>query len=170
MDRLLQASPRRRALTGALAAVLFSLALIGSLPQTARSAGGKCPYCNLAVLKNEPTLDNTVAMRHGPNRIEYRCVYCAVAQANSDKYKGDVTILAPSEVKGKPVLLTRKGDKWSAKPATAVFVAEKAHHRYCQITYRALTGKPGFDAYVKKNARVRTAKPLTLAQLVQKAN
>ena len=48
-----------------------------------------------------------IANRFGRKRIEYRCVYCALSDAKS--YNGDITILAPSELKGKPVLLTREG-------------------------------------------------------------
>jgi hypothetical protein len=108
-----------------------------------------------------------VALRYGRKRIEYRCVYCALAQARTD-YKGDVTILAPSEIKGKPVLISRKDGKWSVSPESAVFVGQKVNHQQCQTGYRAFSSQAGFDAYVKKHHElVRDAKPLTLAQMVE---
>ena len=62
--------------------------------------------------------------------------------------------------------VTRKAGKWSA-PAGTVFVAQKASHRVCQVTYRAFTSKAAFDAHVKKNqAQLTDAKPLGLDQLV----
>lgn len=156
---------RRRLLTGSLAA-FFSLGAVGIVAGPVAAHEAKCPYCKLDVVQDTATLDNEVALRYGRKRIEYRCVFCALAQAKSE-FKGDLTILAPSEAKGKPILISRKGGKWSA-PAGAVFVGERANHRYCQITYRAFTNRAAFDAYVKKNqARVKDAKPLTLAQMVE---
>jgi hypothetical protein len=91
---------------------------------------------------------------------------CAIAQAKKE-FKGDVTIEAPSETKGKPVIITRKDGKWSA-PEKAVFVGVKASHQHCQIAYRALTDKDAFDKWVKANEVVlKDAKPLTLAEMVE---
>jgi hypothetical protein len=81
--------------------------------------------------------------------------------------KGDLTITAPAEAKGKVVKISRKGGKWTATPASAVFVGAKVSHRYCQTGYRAVTSRKAFDAYVRANKKiVGDAKPLTLAQMI----
>lgn len=160
---------RRRILAGGLAAfaTLTAASLSGIAAGPALAHDADCPYCKLKVTQDTATEDNEVALRYGRKRIEYKCVFCAVADANNGAYKdGDVTILAPSEKKGQLIPITRKAGKWSA-PAGTVFVAKKASHRVCQVTYRAFTSKAGFDAYVQKNRGVvRDAQPLTLDQLV----
>jgi hypothetical protein len=86
-------------------------------------------------------------------------------------YQGDLTILAPSEVKGKPVTLARKDGKWSATPEGAVFVGQKVNHRSCQVGYRALTNRAAFDPWVKKHqaALGESPQPLTLEQMLELA-
>jgi len=158
----------RRILTGGLAALLSlgALSAVEMRLQPALALEADCPFCNLAVLKNTPKLDNETTLRHGRKRIEYRCVYCALADAITE-FKGDVTIIAPSEKKGKPVTLKRTAGKWSVMPASAVFVAQPVSHRHCQVGYRALTSKAAFANYVKANKKVvGAAKPLSLAQMV----
>lgn len=126
----------------------------------------KCPHCTLDVVQDTEQQDNEVALRYGRKRIEYRCVFCALSQAISE-FKGDLTILAPSEIKGKPVVISRKDGKWSVSPETTVFVAHKVNHRHCQIGYRAFTSRAGFDAHVKSHPDLlRDAKPLTLEEMV----
>lgn len=158
---------RRRALTGGLAALvaLGLPGLIAARPALAHDAN--CPYCKLKVTQDNAAQDNEVPLRYGRKRIEYKCVFCAIADTNNGTYKsGDVTILAPSQIKGKPIPVTRKGGKWSA-PAGTVFVGVKASHKVCQNTYRAFTNKAAFEGYVKKNpAQFEDAKPLTLDQMV----
>lgn len=160
---------RCRALAGGLAALVAAAGLPGLVAaRPALAHDADCPYCKLKVVQDTPDLDNEVALRYGRKRIEYRCVYCALAEAQTEQYaKGDLTILAPSEKKGQPVPITRTAGKWSA-PAGTVFVGVKASHKVCQVTYRALTGKAAFDAYVQKNkAQVGAdAKPLTLEQML----
>ena len=147
-------------LTGVLAGGVGSVSV---RPAVAHEA--KCPVCKLDVVQDTATQDNEVALKAGRKRIEYRCVYCAVADAKS--YKSDITILAPSELKGKPVVISRKGDQWSMAPAGALFVAEKVNHRQCQAGYRAFTTKAAFDKWVQAHkAVVGEAKPVTLEQLV----
>lgn len=164
---LMNILPHRRLLAATLAAL--SLSAFAAVVRPARAHETKCPYCKLDVTQDTATLDNEVALRYGRKRIEYKCVHCALAEAKTE-YSGDLSISAPSETKGKPVVITRTGGKWSASPATAVFVAQKVSHRHCQIGYRALTDKAGFDVYVKKNqALLKNAKPLTLAQMVELA-
>ena len=158
---------RRLIITGAAAAMLGSLA--GPLVRPALAHEAKCPVCKLDVPQDTDEQDNEVAIRSGRKRIEYRCVFCAVQDAKS--YTGEISVLAPSDVKGKPVLLSRKDDKWSVQPETAVFVATKVPHRQCQVGYRAFTSKAAFEAYAKKHADVvgADAKPLTVAQFVEVA-
>lgn len=154
-----------RRITGAMALIVV-LGATGLAGRPAAAHEAKCPYCKMDVVQDTQTMDNEVALKYGRKRIEYRCVYCAIADANK-KVKSDLTILAPSEVKGKPVLIARKDGKWTASPETAVFVAEQVSHRYCQVGYRAMTDKAGFDAYVAKHqTHVKDAKPHTLDEVV----
>ena len=152
-------------LAALIAAATLSLSGFSARPAMAHDAD--CPYCKLKVTQDTKEQDNEVPLRYGRKRIEYKCVFCAIADTNNGAYKdGDVTILAPSETKGKPVPVTRKGGKWSA-PEGSVFVGVKASHRHCQTTYRAFTSKAAFEAHVKKNgALLKNAKPLTLDELV----
>ncbi|MGV3719275.1 MAG: hypothetical protein ACO1SX_00070 [Actinomycetota bacterium] len=156
---------RRLLLAGSLAAALAApIAALSVRPVLAHEA--KCPVCKLDVVQDTDKLDNEVALRSGRKRIEYRCVYCALSDAKS--YTGDITILAPSEIKGKPVLLSRKEGKWSVAPDTAVFVGHKVSHRSCELGYRALTTKSAFDKWIHANHELlKDAKPLTLAELLQ---
>lgn len=152
----------RRAFAGLI--TTFALAAGGIVPAFAHEA--PCPYCKITITQDTPTQDNETVLRLGRKRIEYKCVYCALAEANTKYKTSDVTILAPSEKKGAPVEITRKGGTWYA-PEGTVFVAVKASHRICQATYRAFTGKAGYDAYVAKNkAKLPDAKPLTLTEMV----
>jgi hypothetical protein len=126
-----------------------------------------CPYCRLDVVQDTAEQDNEVALRYGRKRIEYRCVFCALAQARTE-FKGDVSILAPSEIKGKPVVISRKEGQWTVMPETAVFVGQKVNHQHCQTGYRAFSCRAGFDAHIKKHPELlRDARPLTLAQMVE---
>jgi len=165
MNRL---STRRLPLAGSLAAVLaVPIASLSVRPVLAHE--GKCPVCKLDVVQDTDKLDNEVALKSGRKRIEYRCVYCALSDAKS--YSGDITVLAPSEIKGKPVMLSRKDGKWSVAPETAVFVGQKVNHRSCELGYRALTTKSAFDKWVHANHELlKDAKPLTLPEMLQVAS
>ena len=155
-------SQRRRFLLGGLAALVFASFV---LPAYAHETD--CPLCHLSVVQDTATQNNEVALRFGRKRIEYRCVWCALSEAQTDFAKGDITILAPSEIKGKPVVISRAANKWSVGPTSAVFVGVNAGHKTCPITYRAFSNQAAFDAYLKKTGGVvKGAKPLTLAQLL----
>jgi hypothetical protein len=159
---------RRLFIAGNLALVL-SAGLAGPALRPVLAHEAKCPLCKLDVVQDTDKLDNEVALKSGRKRIEYRCVYCALQDAKS--YTGDITILAPSELKGKPVLLARKEGKWSAAPETAVFVGQKVNHRSCQVGYRALTTKDAFDKWVHANHELlKDAKPLTLPEMLAVAS
>ncbi len=158
---------RRTLLAGTLAALLGG-AVLNSDQRPALAHEAKCPVCKLDVVQDTDKLDNEVALKFGRKRIEYRCVWCALTDAKT--YKGDVTILAPSEIKGKPVLLTRKGGTWSVAPETAVFVGHKVSHRSCELGYRALTTQVAFQKWVEANpALLKDAKPLNLEQMLELA-
>lgn len=160
-------STRRLLLVGTLATILAA-PLAGLSVRPARAHEAQCPVCKLDVVQDTAALDHEVALRSGRKRIEYRCIYCALHDAKS--FTGDVTILAPSELKGKPVVLSRKEGVWSALPATAVFVGQKVDHRSCQLGYRALTGQPAFEKWVHANPELLSgAKPLSLSQMLDVA-
>ena len=156
---------KRSFLRGTLVVLALSTVTISSAPLLAHEAA--CPLCTLPVVQDTSEQDNEVALRYGRKRIEYRCVYCALQEAHSE-YSGDLSVLAPSEDKGAPVVLKRVNNKWSADPQNAVFAAQKANHKVCQITYRAFATQAAFDAYVKKHADRfdKDTKPLTLAQML----
>lgn len=175
---------RRRGVNGAMrwmisavGAAAAVMGIIGVLvcggPVSVAAAGGgrgdKCPYCYLEVLKDTAEADNAVTLTQGAGKkeVRYRCVFCAIARAKTD-FKGDVTITAPTETKGKPVRILRREGKWSMEPVSALFVAVPSTHNHCQTTYRALTGKEGFDAYVAKNgALLKSARALNLTEMVE---
>lgn len=126
-----------------------------------------CPYCGMKVVQDTKTEDNEVVLRYGNKRIEYRCVLCAIAEAKS-RFKGDVTITAPSNVKGKPVIISRKAGDWTANPTTALFVYAKGSHKECEVRYRAVANKEAFDAFVKANPKVlEGAKAVSLKEMVE---
>jgi hypothetical protein len=149
----------------AIAAGTFSGAV---LPRPAIAHEATCPICKLDVVQDTAQLDNEVALKFGRKRIEYRCVFCALSDAKN--YTGDVTILAPSELKGKPVLLTRTSGEWKVAPESAVFVGQKVNHRSCQVGYRALTSREAFDRWIRANQTLLgDAKPLSLKEMLELA-
>jgi hypothetical protein len=132
-----------------------------------------CPLCGLKVVQATKTQDNEVVLRFGKKRIEYRCVYCALADAK--KYDGDLFVYAPSETKGKPVILSRAAGRWSVVkvegerivPAEgAVFLNAFDGHKECAALSRAFHSQAGFDAYKPK---AKDAKSLTLDEMLAKA-
>lgn len=156
---------------GLVAALSLGALLVPSLfaltTQPAMAHETPCPYCGLKVVQDTKEQDNEVVLRYGNKRIEYRCVLCAFADAKK-KYKNDVTILAPSTVKGKPATIVRKDGKWSITPATAGFVYAEGSHKQCQDRYRAVLDHPGYDAYVKaKGATLKDAKHLSLTEMIE---
>ena len=146
-------------------AVVLTGSLIGTVMTPAIAHETKCPYCKLPVVQDTKELDNEVLLRVGNKRIEYRCVMCAFAQSKA-KFKGDLTILAPTNVKGKKVTITRKSGQWSADPSTVVFVYQKGDHKQCQELYRAVPDEKTAAAYAK-NKGFNDAKFLTLAQMIE---
>ena len=158
---------RRLFFAGIFAAAL-GLGVAGPALRPALAHEAKCPVCKLDVVQDTDQLDNEVAIRSGRKRIEYRCVFCALQ--DSKTYTGDITILAPSELKGKPVVLTRTAGTWSVAPETAVFVGQKVNHRSCQLGYRALTNQAAFDRWIQANPDLlKDAKPLTLPSMLELA-
>ena len=142
---------------------LGGLLLLGStVPAMAHET--KCPYCRMDVVQDTKTEDNEVVLRYGNKRIEYRCVLCAIAQAKT-KFKGDVTIIAPSTTKGKPITITRTGGKWAA-PAGTVFVYQKGSHSKCQDLYRAAASEAAATGYAKAKG-LSEAKNLSLTEMVE---
>ncbi len=136
--------PSRRLVAGLFAAALFAPILTSS----ASAHVAPCSYCDRTITQDTATQDNEVALKFGRKRIEYKCVYCALAEAQSD-YKGDLSILAPSEKKGEPIVLQRQSNKWSASTPSAVFVLnEPLQHKVCNVQARAFTSKTAAQSYV----------------------
>ena len=152
-------------MASALAAILSTFGTGIATPAYAHDA--KCPFCKLDVVQDTKELDNEVKLRLGNKRLEYRCVMCAIAHTKA-KHKGDVTILAPSTVKGKPVTITRTAGEWKVEPETAVFAFQKGTHAKCQDLYRALTSKDEFDKYAKAKG-LKEAEALTLTEMIERS-
>lgn len=145
---------------------LLAILLIIAPVRTGEAHEAKCPHCELDLTQDTPQQDNEVALKYGKKRIEYKCVMCAIADAEKS-YKGDLTILAPSQVKGKPVEICRIEGNWSA-PDSTVFIGHKIKHRYCERGYRAFTTVAAFNTHVEKfKVQLKGAKPVTLAELVK---
>ena len=130
-----------------------------------------CPFCGQAVTQDTPAQDNEVALKFGRKRIEYKCVFCALAEAHSE-YKGDLSIIAPSEKKGEPVLIKREADKWTLAPASAVFVLnEPLKHKLCQAQARAYSTREAAQSFVDANKEtLPNAAILTLDEMVKAAS
>ncbi len=158
----------KKLMSGICTAALGLMVMAGfAMPLRAHEA--KCPHCELDLTQNTPEQDNEVALKFGKKRIEYKCVMCAIADAEKS-YTGDLTVLAPSEIKGKPVEIARKSGAWSA-PEGTVFIGNKVKHRYCERGYRAFTTRSAFDAHVQKyKALLSDAKPITLDEMVKISN
>ncbi len=126
-----------------------------------------CPFCAQTLTQDTATQDNEVTLKLGKKRIEYKCVYCALSEAKTE-YKGDLSILAPSEKKGEPVTLKRTDGKWTASEENVAFVAQKANHKICNVTYRAFTTIEAAQVYIANNKeQLPDTKPLTLAQMLE---
>jgi hypothetical protein len=150
---------------GVLAASLLALIASPFITSVASAHEGPCPYCSMPITQDTATQDNEVALKIGRKRIEYKCVYCAVAEAHTE-YKGDLSIYAPSEKKGEPVVLKRTGDRWSVLPSTAYFVSNNSvKHRTCEVQARAFTTEKEALSYAKE----KNLKAISLEQLVASA-
>ncbi|RYX85083.1 hypothetical protein EON83_07500 [bacterium] len=150
---------------------LFATALLSSLATPAAFAHvAPCPYCGMSITQDTPTQDNEVALRVGRKRIEYKCVYCALAEAQTE-YTGDLTILAPSEKKGQPVVITRKNGQWSAGTEGAVYVLNSpVKHKVCEEQARAYTSKEAAQKFIDANKEtLPSARIVTLTELVKAA-
>lgn len=137
-------------------------------PVSAFAHEAPCPYCAMPITQDTPDQDNEVALKAGRKRIEYKCVYCALSEAQSD-YTGDLSLSAPSEKKGEPIVLKRADGKWSALPATPFFVSsEPLKHKICNVQARAFTTKEAAQAYIDAHKdTLADAKPLTLDEMVK---
>ena len=154
-------TPRRAA--GTLAALL----VIGGLITPSFAHEAPCPFCAQAITQDTAEQDNETVLKIGRKRIEYKCVFCALSEAKTE-YKGDLTILAPSEKKGEPIKLERKGDQWTASAEGVRFIAQKGDHKVCQMLYRAFTTEDAAKTYIEKHKEhFADAKPLTLAQMLE---
>jgi hypothetical protein len=126
-----------------------------------------CPYCDMTITQDTPEQDNETVLKFGRKRIEYKCVYCALAEAKTEYAEGDLSILAPSEKKGQPVVLKRTGGIWAATPATAAFVVNTPlKHKACAAQARAFHTEAAAKEYATKNG---FDAPLTLTQLLERA-
>lgn len=137
-----------------------SLAFVALSVSTSKAHEAECPFCKLALVQNTDKVDNEVVMMFGNKKIEYRCIYCVFA--DQGRYKGDLTVNAPSEKKGAPIVIKRTGGVWTA-PDSTVFLQQFKRHKNCASHSRAFTSKAAFDVYVKENG-IADATAHTLAQ------
>lgn len=156
----------RNTVAGFGLAATLTLGLVGTLASPAMAHETDCPYCKLKVVQDTKEVDNEVVLAYGNKKIEYRCVMCALAHAKT-KYKSrDLTILAPSTIKGKKVTITKKDGEWSLSPSTAMFVFEKGNHDKCQDLYRAAIDHAAAVAWASKKG-LKEAKHLSLKDMVE---
>lgn len=127
-----------------------------------------CPLCGLKVVQSTKDQDNEVVLRYGKKKIEYRCVYCVLVDAA--KYEGDLYVYAPSETKGKPIILLRTEGKWAAVKDVdgklvpeegVVFLNDFSDHGKCALRSRAFRSKEALEKYAKG------AKALTLEEMLE---
>lgn len=123
-----------------------------------------CQFCKLMVVQNTETQDNEVVLQFGNKKIEYRCVYCAIA--DSGRYRGDIVIYAPSEKVGEPVIIFRKEVKCTTRSEKAVFLNMFKDHPQCAELSRAFHTHEAFNAYVAER-KVKNPKALKLDELVE---
>jgi hypothetical protein len=141
--------------------------LVASLSSVAFAHEAPCPYCAMPITQDTAQQDNEVALKYGRKRIEYKCVYCAVADSKTEYGSGDISILAPSDKKAQPIILKRTGGAWSAAPATAAFVLNQPlKHKTCDIQARAFTTAVAAKAYAQAKG---FPAPLSLTELVEQA-
>jgi len=154
----------RRVLAGLFTATLFASF---SAP-SAWAHIAPCPYCSLTVSQDTATQDNEVALKIGRKRIEYKCVFCALSEAQSD-YQGDLSILAPSEKKGEPIMLMRQNGKWSSMTEGAAYVLNSPlQHKICSVQARAFGSQAAAQAYLDAHKdQLPSAKIVTLDELVK---
>ena len=140
--------------------LLGALALLSSV---AVAHAAPCGYCH------KPIVGTPYVLKNAKHSEQFKCAYCAVADASgADDWKGDVTMIAPSENAKKPVTLKRVGGKWKQFPASAVFTeASPIRHSKCGEQYRAFTTKAAAQKYIKTGA---ADKVISLAELVRKAS
>ena len=146
---------------GGLAAMLFvGSTVLTSSTRPAFAHEAPCPYCTMTITPDTATQDNETVLKAGRKRIEYKCVYCALAEAKTE-YKGDLTITTPSEKKGAPIIIKRVGGVWSV-PANTTFVStSRIKHKVCHVQARAFIKPASAQAFAKKIG----GQVLTLAQL-----
>ena len=156
---------RRKTLGGLAALFVVGSTGVWSSTRVAMAHEAPCPYCAMKITQDTPTRDNETVMKYGRKRIEYKCVYCAVAEAKTEYTKGDVTIFAPSEKKGAPVIVKRTGGKWSAPDGATFVVTQRIKHKMCHVQARAFSTNAAAQAHAKKNG----GDVLTLEQLVAMA-
>jgi len=147
-----------------LASAILAFGTFGTVsPAFAHEAD--CPYCKIKLVQNTKDQDNEVVVKFGNKKIEYRCIYCVLA--DEKKLTGDLIVYAPSESVGKPIILKRTNGTWSA-PEGTVFLNAFRRHRECAGNSRTFTSKSAFDKYVAAN-NVSNAKALTLKEMLTEA-
>lgn len=151
--------------TKTLMAALLLLGGTFAITSTASAHEGDCPYCKLKLVQNTKDEDNEVVVKFGNKRIEYRCVYCVVA--DQAKLKGDLIVYAPSDKAGSPVILKRTNGTWSA-PEGTLFLNTFKRHKTCAAESRTFSSKANFDKYVKAKS-IEGAKALTLTEFLAEA-
>lgn len=125
--------------------------------------GVECAYCSIDVAPAD-----VVTMTHAGKAHKYKCVYCALDEAQGEYKNGNAVVSAPSEKKGKPVVIRRVGGKWIS-PAGASFVGPaKLRHPICNVQYRAFTSRAAAQAYIAKNKKsLGNVQPLSFAQVLK---
>ena len=140
-----------------------ALAILALLTSGAVGFAAQCGYCHKSIEGTPYILKNKT------HSEAFKCTYCAIAEAQGEAdWKGDVTMISPSENPKKPVTVKRIGGQWKMFPTTAVFTeASPIKHKKCGEQFRAFTTKAAAQAYIKSG---QADKVISLTQLIQKAS
>ena len=123
-------------------------AFMTSIP--AQAANRMCPYCAMPL--GAPSTQ--VWLHSGSKKVAYRCVFCAVSEAKTE-YKGNLSILAPTENRKKPLIIKRTGGHWSSNLKGASFVGNmKVHHKSCPTSEHAFTSRAAAKRYIAQHKDV----------------
>jgi hypothetical protein len=123
-------------------------AFMTSIP--AQAANRMCPYCAMPL--GAPSTQ--VWLHSGSKKVAYRCVFCAVSEAKTE-YKGNLSILAPTENRKKPLIIKRTGGHWSSNLKGASFVGNmNVSHKSCPTSEHAFTSSAAAKKYIAQHKDV----------------
>lgn len=126
----------------------------------------ECHHCSLPLPEGADAWQvSTVTVQGVTMRL--RCALCARDYALETP--GEAVIQIATEDQYRPVVLLtdEKGDYWT-KDRDAIFLEAEAGHAGCHDWSRGFTSRAAFDRFVAANPEYKGAKPLTLAEFMDR--